>query len=269
MRERKAKRWPCDKLDVMPDAAHRPALLVLVRHGESQRNIARKQNRFYLDDESRKAVRGVPDHLIALTDEGRRQAVATGAALRQAYGTFDYVVHSGYARTVQTLEHILEAYTPEERAAMTVRHHLFVRERDAGHAYDMTDAEAQAAFPWLSEYWNTFGPFFARPPGGESLADVSERVYAFLQKLTRTMAGRRVLVVTHGGTIWCFRYVLERWTYQEAERRFRSETNPNCAVTAYRFAQQTGRLELSECARVLWTPAADAAAEPASSINEH
>src|SRR4051794_16733027 len=112
MRERKAKPWPCDKLVTMSDAANRPALLVLVRHGESQRNIARKQNRFYLDDESRRAVRGVPDHLIELTEEGRRQAIATGVALREAYGTFDYVVHSGYARTVQTLDHILEAYTP-------------------------------------------------------------------------------------------------------------------------------------------------------------
>jgi broad specificity phosphatase PhoE len=269
MCEQKAKRRPCGKLDSMSDAAHRPALLVLVRHGESQRNIARKQNRFYLDDESRRAVKGVPDHLIELTEEGRRQASATGVALREAYGGFDYVVHSGYARTVQTLDHILDAYSSDERAAMTVRHHLFVRERDAGHAYDMTDAEAQAAFPWLQEYWNTFGPFFARPPGGESLADVAERVYAFLQKLTRTMAGRRVLVVTHGGTIWCFRYVLERWSYEEAERRFRSENNPNCAVTAYRFNAATGRLELGECARVLWTPLGGATATSASSLDEH
>jgi broad specificity phosphatase PhoE len=239
----------------MADAGSRPALLVLVRHGQSQRNIVKKQNRFYLDDESRKSVKGVPDHLIELTDEGRRQSHQTGAALRDRFGTFDYIVHSGYARTVQTLDHMLEAYTDEERARMRVRHHLFVRERDGGHAYDMTDAEAQAAFPWLQDYWNTFGPFFARPPGGESLADVVERVYAFLQKLTRTMAGRRVLVVTHGGTIWCFRYVLERWTYEEAERRFETETNPNCAVTAYRFNRETGRLEPSDSARVFWTPA--------------
>src|SRR3982750_3613395 len=239
----------------MADANSRPALLVLVRHGQSQRNVVKKQNRFYLDDEARKSVRGVPDHLVALTDEGRRQAAVTGAALRESYGTFDYIVHSGYTRTVETLEHMLHAYSAEERARMVVRHHLFVRERDGGHAYDMTDAEAQAAFPWLNDYWNTFGPFFARPPGGESLADVVERVYAFLQKLTRTMAGKRVLVVTHGGTIWCFRYVLERWTYEEAERRFESETNPNCAVTAYRYSAETSRLELAEAARVCWTPA--------------
>jgi broad specificity phosphatase PhoE len=238
----------------MAGTSSRPALLVLVRHGQSQRNVVKKRNRFYLDDESRKAVKGVPDHLIELTGEGRRQSRETGVAVREAYGTFDYIIHSGYARTVQTLEHMLEAYGPDERARMSVRHHLFVRERDGGHTYDMTDAEAQAAFPWLQDYWTTFGPFFARPPGGESLAQVCERVYAFLQKLARTMAGRRVLVVTHGGTIWCFRYVLERWTYAEAERRFTTESNPNCAVTSYRFSDASGRLELHDTARVCWAP---------------
>ena len=240
----------------MSDASNRPALLVLVRHGQSQRNIVKKQNRFYLDDESRKSVKGVPDHLIELTGEGLRQSALTGVALRETFGTFDYVVHSGYRRTVQTLDRILEAYPPDARARMTIRHHLFVRERDAGHAYDMTDAEAQAAFPWLNDYWTTSGPFFARPPGGESLADVCGRVYMFLQKLARTMGRRKVLVVTHGGTIWCFRYVLERWTYEEAERRFSTESNANCSVTAYRFNEASGRLELGDCARVFWTPAA-------------
>jgi broad specificity phosphatase PhoE len=252
----------------MSSVANRPALLVLVRHGQSQRNVVKKANRFYLDDEARKSVRGVPDHLIELTDEGRRQAQVTGAAIRERYGIFDYVVHSGYRRTVQTCDEILAAYTAEERSRMPVRHHLFVRERDAGHAYDMTDAEAQAAFPWLNDYWTTFGPFFARPPGGESLADVCERVYAFLQKLSRTMAGRRVMVVTHGGTIWCFRYVLERWTYEEAERRFRTETNPNCSVTTYAYDPAAARLEPGETARIYWTPqSSTAAAGP--SIDEH
>lgn len=231
---------------------NRPSLLVLVRHGQSERNVVRKQNRFYLDDESRKAVKGIPDHRIALTDEGHRQALATGTALRREFGTFDVVFHSGYVRTVQTAEGLLAAYTPDERAAMTVRHHLFVRERDGGHAYDMTDAEASAAFPWLQDYWNTFGPFFARPPGGESLAQVCERVYAFLQKVARTMAGKRILVVTHGGTMWCFRYVLERWTYEEAERRFQTESNPNCAVTSYAYDQTAGRLLLGDRARVFY-----------------
>jgi 2,3-bisphosphoglycerate-dependent phosphoglycerate mutase len=226
---------------------------VLVRHGQSERNVAKKHNRFYLNDEARKSVKGVPDHLIALTDEGRRQASVTGAALRESFGSFDHIFHSGYRRTVETVNGILAAYPAAERSLMAVRHHLFIRERDGGHAYDMTDAEAAVAFPWLQDYWTTFGPFFARPPGGESLAQVCERVYSFLQKLARAMAGRRILLVTHGGTMWCFRYVLERWTYAEAEQRFRTETNPNCSVTWYERDDAAGRLVLREAGRVFWT----------------
>lgn len=231
---------------------NRPALLVLVRHGQSQRNVVKKRNRYYLDDESRRSVKGVPDHLIALTDEGRRQAEETGRALRDTFGAFDYVFHSGYTRTIETAEQLLAAYPEDERARMVVRHHLFIRERDGGHTYDMTDAEAAAAFPWLQEYWTTFGPFFSRPPGGESLAQVCERVYAFLQKMARTMAGRRVLVVSHGGTIWCLRYVLEGWSYEEAARRFNAEPMRNCAVTSYRMDESRKRLQLEDAGRVWW-----------------
>lgn len=230
----------------------RPALLVLVRHGQSMRNVAKKQSRFFLDDEARRSVAGVPDHRIPLTQEGHRQASLTGAALRERFGVFDFVFHSGYTRTVETTEGILSAYSEEERKEMRVRHHLFIRERDTGHAYDMTDAEALAAFPWLQDYWTTFGPFFARPPGGESLAQVCERVYSFLQKVARAMAGRRVLVVTHSGTLWCFRYVLERWTHEEAEERFKTEWIPNCSVTSYRLDEPTNRLTLREASSVFW-----------------
>jgi broad specificity phosphatase PhoE len=232
---------------------NRPDLLVLVRHGESLRNVAKKRNRFFLDDEARRSVAGIPDHRIPLTPEGHRQAGVTGEVLRREFGAFDVVFHSGYQRTVETTNSLLAAYTQDERNRIRVRHHLFIRERDAGHAYDMTDAEAMTAFPWLQDYWTTFGPFFARPPGGESLAQVCERVYAFLQKLARTMAGRRVLVVTHGGTLWCFRYVLEGWTYEQAEERFRTEPIRNCSVTAYELDDATKRLRLVEAAaRVYW-----------------
>ena len=106
----------------MPDiAANRPSLLVLVRHGQSQRNVVKKRNHFYLDDESRKSVKGIPDHLIPLTDEGRRQAAVTGEALRDTFGKFDYVFHSGYVRTIQTADHLLAAYPAEDRARMCVR----------------------------------------------------------------------------------------------------------------------------------------------------
>ena len=157
-----------------------------------------------------------------------------------------------YTRTMETTEGLLSAYPDDERWQMTVRHHLFIRERDGGHTYDMTDAEASVAFPWWQDYWHTFGPFFARPPGGESLAQVCERVYAFLQKVARTMAGKRVLIVSHGGTMWCLRYVLEGWSYAEADRRFNTEAMPNCAVTSYRLDEGSKCLRLEDASQVFW-----------------
>ena len=232
----------------------RPSVLVLVRHAESARNVARKGNRFFLDDESRKAVQGVPDQSVPITDEGRRQAQMTGLAIRSEFGTFDYVYHSGYRRTQETAEHILAAYTPEERDAIRVRHHLFLRERDAGWTYDMTTAEAEAAFPWLQGYWDTFGRFFARPPGGESLAEVAERVYLFLGMLFRDRPGQRILVVSHGGTLRVFRYLLERWSHDEFLERWESEPVDNCAVTAYAHDRGSGRLTLRSLNVMHWPP---------------
>lgn len=56
--------WRPDPPEVGPQLGHfaseSRALLVLVRHGQSQRNVVNKKNRFYLDDESRQSVKGIP-----------------------------------------------------------------------------------------------------------------------------------------------------------------------------------------------------------------
>src|SRR5688572_14828574 len=98
----------------------RPALLVLVRHGESDRNVAKKGNVYFADDESRRAVRGVADHKIPLTAEGAQQAERTGQVLRERFGNFHYAYHSGYRRTIETTEGILRAFSADERAAIEV-----------------------------------------------------------------------------------------------------------------------------------------------------
>lgn len=164
----------------------------------------------------------LPSRISVLAKPSRR-----GDASGSKFGTFDYLYHSGYRRAAQTAELMLDAYSTEERAALQVRHNLFLREREPGFTYDMTTSEAQSAFPWLQEHWDTFGRFFARPPGGESLADVAQRVYLFLGTLFRDRVGARVLVVSHGGTMWMFRYLLERWSYDDAssggaQSRFRT-----------------------------------------------
>ena len=230
----------------------RPALLVLVRHGESLRNVVKEDNRFFLDDESRKSVKGIPDWRIPLTAEGYRQAVDTGAVLRERFGRFDHVYHSGYQRAEQTADGILQAFTEDERRQIRVRMSPLIRERDAGYTYDMTNDEVKGAFPWLQPYWDTCGPWFGRPPGGESLADVAGRTSVFLQAVFRDCPGERVLVVTHGGTLRTFRFLLERWTFEEVSRELRAYHTPNCCVTTYRCNSASGRLEVDELNAVYW-----------------
>lgn len=137
-------------------------------------------------------------------------------------------------------------YPTEERARIRVRHNLFLREREVGYTFDMTTDEANAAFPWLQEYWETFGRFFARPPGAESLADVAQRVYMFLGMLFRERANQQVLVVCHGGTMRMFRFLLERWTYDEVVRRWDVDAIPNCGRVSYRYSPVLGRLVVEQ-----------------------
>ena len=230
----------------------RPLQLILIRHGESLRNKAKQGTIYFADEETREIVRGIPDHEITLTQEGIRQAKETGIYLRDHFDPPDYFYHSGYARTIQTLEEILKAFPAEIRCKIKVRMNAFIRERDPGHTYDMTAKDVERAFPWLESYWRTFGGFFARPPGGESLADVSQRVYTFLNTLFRDRFGKRIWVSLHGGTLRAFRFLLEHWTYEQALRWPDDQSPKNCGITVYSFCQREGRLILGEYNTVGW-----------------
>ncbi len=232
------------------------ALLVLVRHAESERNLLKGNQTFFADDQSRRDLRGIADPAVELTLEGRRQAVETGRALRAQFGSFDCVYHSGYRRTRETAELLLGAWAPEERRAIALQHDLFIRERDAGYAFEMTAEESERAFPWLAAYWRTAGSFFGQPPGGESLARVCERVHLFLDMIYRQRAGQRVLVVSHAATLGAFRFILERWTYEEATARLPADLSPNCGVTTYAFDPTRRCLALQRLNEVFWSASA-------------
>jgi broad specificity phosphatase PhoE len=76
-------------------------------------------------------------------------------------------------------------------------------------------------------------------------------VDTFLQMLHRERSGQRVLIVTHGGTIRCLRFVLERWDYRQAAR-WNPGPPSNCGVTTYR-GSEGGTLELEDYNQVYWT----------------
>jgi broad specificity phosphatase PhoE len=201
-------------------------LLVVARHAESVRNVAKQGHVFFPDDAARDGLDGVPDHLAALTPRGVEQARALGLQLRAAFGTFDCVYHSGYRRARQTADVVVSLLDGPQPV---VREHILLRERDAGYTVDMTRAEADASYPWLTSYWQSVGPVFSRPPGGESLADVAQRVQVFLDAARHELATRRVLIVSHVGTLRMLRFLVEGWSYDDLIRQWAASSLANAA----------------------------------------
>jgi broad specificity phosphatase PhoE len=233
-------------------STERPAQLIFIRHAESTRNEVKRGTTYFADEDARRTVKGIPDYKIPLTEKGKAQAQQTGVCLRERFGVPDFIYHSGYLRTEQTLEEILKAFPKDEQAQIDIRMNQFIRERDPGYAYDMTTEEAETAFPWLREHWSTFGGYFTRPPGGESLSDASQRVYTFLNTLFRDRAGKRVWVVLHGGTLRVVRFLLERWDYEQALKWPEGQNPENCGITVYNYDEEKGRLVLLEYNTVCW-----------------
>jgi probable phosphoglycerate mutase len=225
-----------------------PDRIVIVRHAESLRNAVRR-GRFFKDEEEKAKVGALANHDIPITARGEAQAAATGLALRKKFGVPDAVYHSGYRRTIQTTEGLLAAYPDRERGAIPVHEHIFLRERDSGYTYDMTEEEAERSFPFLTRHWGTFGQFFAMPIGGESLARAAERVYHLLREIRESHDGGTVMLVTHGGIVLALRYWLEGLALADLGDKFVSARN--CGVTVYE-RRDDGRYALAEYDTVLY-----------------
>jgi broad specificity phosphatase PhoE len=202
---------------------------------------------FFADSDAAAPFRGRLDRDTRLTDSGRIAAQGAGRQLRAQFEYFDVVIDSGFVRTRQTADLLLEAWSAGERAAIERRSNDLIREREPGDAVNMTTAEAAAAFPWLTAYWQEAGRYRARPPGGESLEDVGARVRQFIEAEWPTLAERRVLLVTHVGTAQMLRMCLDGWLPDQVESRMAESPIGNCGVVAYEFDSAGAARSIDVC----------------------
>jgi len=180
-----------------------PYELVLVRHGESEGNLA--QARSKKGDISSYTPEFKAKHSSAyrLTDRGVMQARAAGDWIRENIGDpFDRYYTSEYVRAMETA------------ALLDLPHaHWFteivLRERDKGHMDNISWAEKNDRFKSEMELRKR-DSFFWAPPGGESIAQVCVRVDHTFNTLRRECSNKRVIIVCHGEVMWAFRVRLER-----------------------------------------------------------
>jgi enolase len=160
-------------------------MFIVLRHGESVWN---KENKFtgWID--------------IGLSEKGEQEAVAAGNKL-QKYN-FDNVITSDLKRTKKTAILLLKDRSLQEKENMVFTVSPEVKERSYGDLAGIVKSKLKETYgEEQMRIWRR--SYYERPPGGESLEDVKNRIGSFYDEfiLPLLKAGKNVLLVSHGNAL--------------------------------------------------------------------
>ena len=234
-----------------------PERLWLVRHGQSQGNVAR--------DAAHQAGLSiidldVRDVDVPLSDLGHAQAEAAGrwfAGLPESERP-EVLLSSPYVRARQTAEAICNAGGLAGGAKPTIIDER-LREREFGIFDGLTTRGIREQFPTEAAHRAKMGKFYHRPPGGESWADVILRLRSVLNTINLHYADGRVLVVCHQVVVLCMRYILDELTEGQILAIDKQAEILNCGICAYDF--EVGTSEICAPKLDLWNVGAPLEAE--------
>lgn len=150
---------------------------LLIRHGHTK---ATEEGRLYTDPSAE------------MTNEGFRQAHAISHWVRDHRP--DCLLSSTAKRVITTAEVI------GKELNMPVRKIDHLNEWDVGEWEGRTYLDIKKNNPEMYKSWSQ-DPIMNRPPGGESVADMVERVKERIQFLISEYDGKTVALVTHAGIV--------------------------------------------------------------------
>ncbi|ATO57814.1 2,3-bisphosphoglycerate-dependent phosphoglycerate mutase [Bartonella sp. 1-1C] len=172
--------------------------LVLIRHGQSEWNLA---NRFT----------GWKNP--ALTEKGNKEAIAAGKNLKAAGFKFDIAYTSVLQRAQKTAEHILEQL---EQSNLHLVKNTALNERDYGDLSGLNKDEARQK--WGDEQVHIWRRSYTiAPPNGESLRDTGARVWPYYLHHIQPhiLRSQTVLIVAHGNSLRALIMALEGLNNEE------------------------------------------------------
>lgn len=215
-----------------------PRHLVLVRHGESEGDVRRKQNVPALKHPKNEEQ----------TEAGHNQSRAAGSWIAKhmlgAYGLkgFGHCLVSPLTRTKQSADSLglSDAWVEDPR----------LTERNRGDIQGMTKKQHKEKYPesfrQMSEH-----PFHWVPPNGESILAVSHRFDNLLRDLDQLDT---VLIMTHRDVIWASLVPLEGLALKEVESINTGDIN-NGQVIHYTNVNPTSGL--AESKEMVWKRSID------------
>jgi broad specificity phosphatase PhoE len=202
--------------------------LVLVRHGESEGNVAAAAAQAA---HAEQIGLGQRDPDVPLSPVGVDQAVALGSGLRALLTDGAVVWSSPYERARQTARLALQAAGSTLPVSMDER----LRDRELGVLDLFTAAGVARHFPLEAQRRLWWGKFYHRPPGGESWTDVALRLRSFLAEIDG-FTGRQVVLVTHDAVVVLIRYILEGLDEHTALQIEASDPVRNASISVLRRA---------------------------------
>ncbi len=207
--------------------------IALVRHG---RSIANDDTRVY---------RTTPDHVIPLARPADDPAaIQAGELLRRRAldPARTCAWRSPYVRCVQTEALVMRGALGAAYEGLCRRDSFLLREQEFGDWDGLDEAEmaafAPAQFARRTRMSDHDGRFYFRYPGGESRADVVQRIAIFMGKLHRSQFRHHVIIL-HGVTQRAFRMA---WFNRSVEW-FEDEPNPANASVLLIARGERGRWE--------------------------
>jgi NAD+ kinase len=195
-----------------------PIDLVLVRHGQSEGNLANRRSEAGDNSAFTKEFTNRHSSSFRLTELGRTQAKLTGDWLKLQFGAgayrscFDRHITSEYTRAMETAA-LMDL--PNARWYRDV----YLTERNWGDLDICPENERIERFGDAMRR-RIVQPFFWKPPNGESFLELCLRVDRVLNTLHRECSDQSVVVVCHGEVIRAIEVRIERIT----QGRFRELT---------------------------------------------
>ena len=207
-----------------------PLDIVLVRHGESEGNVASRMSKKGDNSAYTNEFRQRHNSLWRLTDKGIDQAKAAGKWLREhGLDRYDVYYVSAFIRAMETASYL---NLPEAEW----KQNIYLREIGWGALVLMTHQERLINFAEEMKRKERDGVYFG-PLGGESEIDTAFRVDRVNDTLSRECSDMSVCMVNHGTVINAFRFLYERFTVAQFQELLLSKDPKdeihNCQIMHY------------------------------------
>ena len=137
----------------------------------------------------------------SLTEEGRKQVENSLPKIRKE--DIDLIFSSDLLRTEETAQIVADAFDLEVKFDTRLRE------------YDVGIFNSEPLDRWYGFFNGKEEMFYKRPPGGENVRDIGERMLSFLQEIDSKYKNKNILIISHGGPLFVLEAMIKGWSEEE------------------------------------------------------